>query len=591
MQAPSVALAFVFTLVMLGLSRTVRAADEVIDDPELSARTGEKPRRLPPRKKPKEKRPKTPSPTDVTLEEEEDKPEGEAGGSGESLGATDGEQVIADPELAEETKSDGSFGDMNGPREARWGVSLHTRWGYDTQQNQRFPYIDDQGQQAFQGRNQQDIVEGTTVAVIEVEQRRSDELFLSLGVRVRHAVAQPKRGAPGYDLDIAPLSAFADLTPTPGFHVRAGYQVTTMGRFDVFTATNYLAVLDLRSGPVTMPEAANIAQPAVRIDIDAISGLTIQAYYIPFFTPHLYPVYGGNYAPLDRFAAVTNNLGEVRSLLDNFTIRSKLSRASTNFAQAFAPAPDFLKPQGALRMNWSGSAGELAITAGTALDHLPSEFKFIPSNDPAALPLSVEVNHNRFYTAAVDGSLDVGPFQVGAELSYTAQRTLSGVGTLAPAAGATTPDYPLVSGKANLVQAGLRAELVEHAGWNAAVEAFVQAALSDPSRSAPEGREWDRYPRWIGMENGRLTRGIAGGVQFAPEDTGLKFELGAVAYTGPSYVLTPRIEWEALTRFYIEVGGVFVAGPTPGGLGSPNVSLAGLYSDIDQVFLGIKWVP
>jgi hypothetical protein len=499
--------------------------------------------------------------------------------------SVDGEQVIDDPELAgtaSKGATSGNFGDVGGPRDARWGVTLHTRWGYDTQAPQH-------------GHSNQDIVEGTTVLVLEVQQRRSDELFYSLGLRMRHSFATPRSGEPNYDLDVAPVSGFVDVTPTPGFHLRAGYQDIAMGRFDVFTATNFLQVLDLRSGPVTMAEAAAIAQPAVRLDWDGVSGLTVQAFYVPFFQPHLYPVYGSNYAPVDRFTGIIQGVDQLRTQLDQVLVRSKLSRASTSFGQAFAPAPDFLRPQGAIRTTWSGSAGELAVTLGTAIDHLPSEFRFTPGATPAAdgtggtLP-KVEIAHDRFYIASMDGAVDVGRFQLGAEAAYLAHRTMSAVGTLAGDTGAAD-DHPTFTGHVNLFHGGLRAEMVEQAGWSAAIETFVLVALSDPSFTPPDNRQWLREPRWLAMEGGRFNRGIAGGVQFAPEDTGLKFEIGAVAYTGPSYVLAPRIEYEALTRLYLELGGVFVAGPAPGAPGSPNVSLAGLYSDIDQVFLGLKWIP
>lgn len=569
--------------------RAAFAADELIDDPELAAKTGEKPRNKPAKPGKKKKRPE---PAQVTLEEEvelaeepEEAPASATGERGTAVGAAEGEQVIADPELAGATQNDGSFGDLNGPREPRWGVSFHTRWGYATQQG---------------GRERQDIVEGTTIGIFEVEQRRSDELLYSVGLRFRHAFAKPREGTPGYDLDVAPVSAFADLTPTPGFHVRAGYQVINMGRFDSFTQTNFLAVADLRSGPVTMPEAANIAQPAIRIDVDAIEGLTIQAFYIPFFQPHLYPVYGSNYAAIDRIAALSDdpNARNLREQLDQAVVRSKLSRATTNFAQAFAPAPDFLRPQGALRITHTGPSGELAITVGTAIDRLPSSFQVVPrtdANNQLLFP-EIRVNHDRFWVASVDGALDVGPFQLGAEAAYVKDRTLTAIGTLNDLPGDGEVRYPTITGKADLVHGGLRAELVEVDGWSGAIETFVIVATRGPDETVPQypnepGRSWLREPRWFGMENGRLQRGIAGGVQFAPEASGVRLELGGVAFTGPSYLIAPRVEWEALTRFYLELGAVFVGGPRPGGPGSPNVSIAGLFSDIDQVYTGVRWLP
>ena len=585
MRARVVALVF---MALVSAPPSAFAADELIDDPELAARTGEKPRKTPAKPAKPAKKKKPPAPTNVTLEEEVELPEtpeasaepGAGEAEGTAVGATDGEQVIDDPELAGASgqKNDGSFGDLNGPREPRWGLTFHSRWGYATQQD---------------GRDRQDIVEGTTIGIFEVEQRRSDELLLSVGLRFRHAFAMPKTGAPGYDLDIAPLSAFADLTPTPGFHIRAGYQVIHMGRFDSFTQTNFLAVYDLRSGPVTMPEASNIAQPALRFDVDAIEGWTFQAYYIPFFTPNLYPVYGSNYAALDRISAISDGYEGLRENLDAIFIRSKLARASTNFAQAFAPAPDFLKPQGALRITHSGAAGEISLTAGTALDRLPSRFQVstIPAGSaPGTLP-EISVEHDRFYVASMDGALDVGPFQLGAEVAYIKDKTLSAIGTYVPSNDPALPNYPVRTGKVDLVQGGVRAELVEVHGWSGAIEMFILSTLGDPDTRPDPTRTWLRLPRWFGMEGGRLQRGVAGGVQYAPENAGWRIELGGALLTGPSYVISPRLEFEPLTRFYMELGGVFVGGPFPTSPGSPNVALAGLYGDIDQVYLGLKWMP
>src|ERR1700690_1759404 len=98
------------------------------------------------------------------------------------------------------------------------------------------------------------MVEGTTIGVVEASQRRSEALMLSVGLRARHGFGMRHDGNTRSELDVVPISAFADVTPAEGYHVRAGYQVISMGRFDVFSATNFLAVYDLRSGPVTMPE-------------------------------------------------------------------------------------------------------------------------------------------------------------------------------------------------------------------------------------------------------------------------------------------------------------------------------------------------
>jgi hypothetical protein len=39
--------------------------------------------------------------------------------------------------------------------------------------------------------------------------------------------------------------------------------------------------------------------------------------------------------------------------------------------RALAPPPNFAEPQGAMRLTGRSSAGELAVTVGTALERLP----------------------------------------------------------------------------------------------------------------------------------------------------------------------------------------------------------------------------
>src|ERR1041385_89846 len=161
-------------------------------------------------------------------------------------------------------------------------LSLHTRWGVDTQRIHA----------------SQDVTEGTSVLVFEAEQRRSDALLLSVGLRARHVFAERRDGEARYELDVVPTSAFADVTLTDGVHVRAGYQTVSLGRFDVFSATNFLAAYDLRSGPVTMPEAGEVGQPAIRFDMDRVSGFLLQTWFLPFFQPDIVTVYGSDYALL-----------------------------------------------------------------------------------------------------------------------------------------------------------------------------------------------------------------------------------------------------------------------------------------------------
>ncbi len=493
------------------------------------------------------------------------------------------DDVIEDPELAAVPhEAPVAAPPSNGPRETTWHTTLHTRWGVDTDWT----------------RPSQDVVEGTTVAALEVEQRRSDTLLLSAGLRVRHGFAVHQSGAAAYTLDVAPLSLFADVTPGPGYHVRVGYQVISMGRFDLFSATNFLSTYDLRSGPVTMSEASPIATPAVRFDFDKVRGFTLQAFYVPFFVPDLIALYGTDYAllsPLDRLNTETGNA--TREVFERALGRSGLTTLSTDALQALAPPPDFRSPQGAIRATLYGSAGELSATVGTALEPLPTlvlspafssylnstataiaQMAPLPTAPDSVWDHPIGVEHPRYGIASLDGAFDVGPVQLGAEAAYMLDRTLMATGPGTPANGNIPIGNPE---RVNMAQFGLRAEYVRGTEWAVVVESFLAMAMRNPS-AAGAG--------WFGMD-GRYAYGVAAGAHYTPEKSRLRFELGGAALAVATYVLMPRVEWEALNAFFLELGAVFVQGHTPFVLGVPNTSLGGLYNDVDQVFIGARWAP
>lgn len=513
------------------------------------------------------------------------------------VGRAHADEVIVDPELAgsapapapsgtpaavpSATAPTSSSNASPSTTDARFQWSLHTRWGFDTSRQ----------------HDSQDVTEGTTVAVFEAEQRRSETLLLSVGLRARHVFAERRNGTTRYELDIVPTSAFADVTLDDGLHVRAGYQTVSMGRFDVFSATNFLAAYDLRSGPVTMPEASEVGQPAIRFDMDRVSGFLLQTWFLPFFQPDIVTAYGTDYAllaPLDR--AIDDMQGQAgvdarnaRRALEAAIGRSGLAVASTHAIQALGPAPSLGSPQGAMRATVHGTAGEASLTFGTALERLPAITFSRAFSEALAAGRgivdagSLKVAYNRFSVASIDGALDVGPFQLGAEAAFMKNRTL-----LAAAEPLASGIVPLaVPEQTDLVYGGLRAELVESAGWAAAIEAFITGAPDDPA--PPAGGAPAR--RWMAFEHGRYFRGIAAGVHVAPEESRIRLELGGLVLSGPTYVVLPRFEWEALRRFYLELGAVVVGGPSPTAFGVPNVSLGGLYDDVDQVFVGARWVP
>jgi hypothetical protein len=499
------------------------------------------------------------------------------------------EEVIDDPELSNSKPIEQALP----PPPGRLHVELRSRVGVDTRwENDR-----------------EEIVEATQIAAFELEHPRSEDVSFAVGLRARHFVARRKSGtdldpAERYQLDVVPTAAYVDATLADGLHTRIGYQVTPLGRFDVFTATNFLALQDLRSGPASMPGTTEIAQPALRADIDLGSSFTLTSIYVPFFQPDLVDAVGSDYAlfavagaapPLPTSSASCDPappplspaeqqyLETIGQRLQATVNSSQLAGATNAGLRALAPPPSLAEPQGAMRLTGRSSAGELSLTVGTALERLPAlvlsrdlrnlfkdpcnslyQAQIVASTDPF-----LRVVHPRFSVAALDGATDIGPVQIGVELAHMQNRTLYAgrVGELPEA------------GSADLAQLGLRAEFAE-SDFAASVEGFGLYALDEPGN--PD-------QRWFFLEDGRWFRGISAAVRWTAGRIAL--ELLGIAATGPTFLMTPRIEWEALKQFYLELGLLVIEGPEPPAFGDPEVSIGGIYDGVDQAFVGIRWLP
>lgn len=498
--------------------------------------------------------------------------------------APGGEEVISDPELANKKPvkktepapapppppSTQSWGDIRGVLRSRVGVD--TRWD----------------------REREDVVEATTIFGLEAQYHRSEDVSFAVGIRARHGFGARDAGVPGgssprYSFDVAPTAGYADVALADGVHMRAGYQVISLGRFDMFSALNILAVYDLRSGPVTMPEAADVAQPALRLDLEPTAWFTVSAYYVPFFEPDIVDFYGTDYAPFERGL-------DVPALASSPTVtgvqqgeaqfgRSGAIAGTNGAASAFVPEASVEHPQAALATTVRGGATEVSLTGGTALEHLPAAIVPVAAppvaggNPPPAAPARLQ--YNRFYVVGLDAAVDVAPVQLGVELSYVLGRTL--MAQPQDTATATGQPPPPGVGQTDVMHAALRAELVQSEAWFMAVEAFVDSARSDP----PQALGSRRY-HWYGLDSENRGYGIGAALRWAPEETGLTLEGAAVALNGPTYFFMPRIEYELVTQLYVELGAAIVEGPATT---ASNPPLGAIFDDVDQVFFGVKWVP
>ena len=69
---------------------------------------------------------------------------------------------------------------------------------------------------------------------------------------------------------------------------------------------------------------------------------------------------------------------------------------------------------------------------------------------------------------------------------------------------------------------------------------------------------------------------------------------------GPSFLITPQFEVEVVDGFFLNVGAQIFEGPTPNnfsegrfipGRTATNLTLGGVLSGYDNVYLGFRWIP
>jgi len=448
----------------------------------------------------------------------------------------------------------------------------------------------------------EEVLEATQLALLEARVRTTEDVAFAVGLRLRHftglrAKATPEADAARYTLDAAPTAGYADLTldDAAALHLRLGWQSVALGRFDALEPSKVLTASDLRSGPTTLPEAAELAQPALRLDWEAASFLSLRALALPFFTPDLVYGYTGDYAlaPQDSdtydalIAALAPSAADAQRL--ERALRRGLSRSgqgvlAESALSAFVPAPSLAHPQGALRVLAHGPRGELGLTLATALERLPA---VVPSaalldylDDPSpatsmALDADEEplaVRYGRLGMLALDAGTELGPIALGAELAYGLHRTL----LAAPEAGLALPEA------SDVLYAGLRAEHVSGEHLVLTAELLGARALQSPEQ---------RGARYLFLHDGRWLFAAAGFAAYRPGDLGLVLELGGGLLNGPTYLLAPRLEQELTDGLYAELGAHVVGGKRRAAGSAGGVTLGGLYDDVDQLFAGLRWVP
>ena len=506
-----------------------------------------------------------------------------AGTTSASDGANADEMVFEDPELAGASNASSSGSGFNNSAAPQFladaGLIWHSRLGMDLR------YSDPR----------EETWENTNIALLEANIRRSETLRFQMGTRLRLYAGALTRDVPDaqaerVELDATPVSGYVDWTVANGVHLQAGYQSVQLGRFEIVSATDVLTIADTRNGPATLPEAYEVGQLALRLDVDATSWLSIKAYYVPFFTPYIMSVNEGDYALLPlRQAEVSADLDALMlssTIAENFS-RADRERLAMTGLSAFAPEIGLDKQQSALRVGARGGFGEVALTAVTAIEKVPSIY-FSPEAiaylaEPNTIEVAeafemarqpIRVAYNRFYLLSLDAEFDAAPFLLGFELAYNFKRTLPTLGR-----GAYPYTLPLPE-QTDLAQLGAKVEYQGGADFVATVEAFGMYALQAPT---------DPMRGWMFLEAGRYLAGVAAGAYWAPAETHLRIELGVMAMTPETLVVAPRVLYRVVDALELELGALIIEGPAPPLAVTPRIAVGTMYDTVDQVFVGFVY--
>ncbi len=576
--------------------------------------------------------------------------------SGAASGA-DGEQVILDPELGETGQQPADFG---------WGPTVSAAGPkpaapeedeYDPLANTGLAKIELIGQVAADLHHEgqlEDAYETRLRFGGEIEFRRSRHLRLVIGSRVDFFWAVPSQDddivtknkqraldQDRFEVDVLPTAAFVDMSPFPGFHLRMGAQVVSLGRMDFYSPTDMLVIYDMRPQPKLDPAASKLAQPAVRIDWDITTSLTLQAAYVPWFSPHL------TRPNRDKYVATVTG-GRGAALLPDASadyidpsFQTKQSEANLRFV---GPPPDFSTPQLAARLVYRGRTFDIAISGGTALEKIPAVYLtptaaelFAVGPDPAAWSAETallftelqgsptvvrlaDVEFHRYTLIGGDFGFDLGPVSMGFEAAFSPARQLyaatkDGTQLVQPNVTEEITD-PCFAGQDGcvvaknqnfrpsnvgdrsirkgvpVVQGAMHAEWVKGDSLILVGEAFWINALQLPY---DQTRDW-----WGFIPNTGAYVGAMMNASYLLNQGQWRFEGTVIAAVGPSVVIVPRVELRAREGVFVDVGAQLFEGPAPGYtnamgktsiVGAQNTNLGGLLTGYDQVFVGLRWLP
>jgi hypothetical protein len=139
-----------------------------------------------------------------------------------------------------------------------------------------------------------------------------------------------------------------------------------------------------------------------------------------------------------------------------------------------------------------------------------------------------------------------------------------------------------------MVQAALHVEYLKGESLLLAAEGYMYQALALPHAT---NRQWLGFP----PNKGTYLAGLVS-ASYNLQEGKYRFDLTTLITMGPSYIITPQIEFQVTESFYLNVGAQFYEGPTPNNVGqvrktASNLTIGGVLSGYDNVYLGFRWLP
>jgi hypothetical protein len=326
--------------------------------------------------------------------------------------------------------------------------------------------------------------------------------------------------------------------------------------------------------------------------------------------------------------------GEVQPGLDAIIDPSWQTKASENGGRFVTPAPDFTTPQAQARLNVRGSTYEIGLSAGTALEKLPSLYatpaferllrdgdatailevvdnlQLAPADPDDELTMNGALNqlqlfdvaYHRYIQIGLDGSVDVAPLTFAFELTYSPSRHFytarpDGTRLAQPNTSRAIEDakFDREDGltPSNVSDSSIREGVptvqgVLHVDWIhgetfvLALEGFWLNALKLP---------YDKSRDWLAFkpDTGAYLAGVFGAT-YRLNDGQWSFETSLIALLGPSIISISQIELRVRQGMFLNVGAMIYEGPrtTPG---AQNISIGGMLTGYDQLFVGFRYLP